>query len=163
MKQFALIAMLLASCGPRAIPHEGGHGDGPPPPPPPVFDLEPNDSIDTASFVSVFTPPDHLFVNGDIGTVNDQDWYHFFAPSSEIVSMVINSTNHAPIEVFIFAQDLENETSDMVAHFIGDPGELVVLNLPVGVYDNGFHVRVSSPVPVTCHYNMEIWTPGFVQ
>jgi len=133
------------------------------PPPTSIIEVEPNDTIRNATFVSVFTPPDHIVFDGTIDTVEDEDWYHFFTPQSEFVSLVINSDPDVPIEVLLYSNDIQNNQLNFLGHWIGDPGQLVALNIPVIVADDGFHMLIKTPVHVSTGYNVEIWTPGFVR
>lgn len=162
MRKLALLALLLAGCGSRPLPHQGGGGDGPPPPPPGCPEHEPNDTIEGSTFISVFTPPDHITFCGELDSSQDEDIYHFFTPQSEIVSLVITGDGTVPIEIFLFANDLKNEELNTLGHWIGDPGKLVLLNFPVVVNDDGFHLLVRTPIHVPTDYQIEIWTPGFV-
>lgn len=153
MKTLALLALLFISCNQQSGGHVG-NGDGPPPRICP--EVEPNDSIATATFISVFTPPDHITFCGDLSSRGDEDVYRFFAPVSEIVSFVITSESTVPIEMFLYADGVQG-------HWVGDPGQLVVLNYPVIISDNGFYISISTPAHVISKYDIEMWSPGIVR
>lgn len=155
----AALLLLLAACSPSTGAAKGGGG-----PPPPCYtpEVEPNDSTATATFVTVLTPPDLMHFCGEIGLGTDNDDYKFFTPQSEYVSFVITNEGNVPLETYVYSQDVSDDSITLVGHFVGDPGNLSVMALPVPVTNDGFHIKISSPSHVACEYHVEIWTPGFL-
>src|SRR5689334_11906024 len=152
----AILLLVLAACGKQLPGTPGGGGGGNTTP---NLDVEPNDTIELANFVSVLTPPDQITFTGNLNATTDQDVYHFFTPSSEYVSFVIQNDGNVPIEAFLFARDIGGDNLTLLGHFVGDPGNLAVLNFPTIVADDGFHLVINTPAHVPTHYHVEIWTP----
>lgn len=153
LNKVAILGLMLVACAPVPVSPpsfvEGCH----------FPEIEPNDNLETATFIAEFTPPSHRTFCGAFDAPLDQDVYRFFTPINQLTSFVITSDVDVPVEVFMYARDLEHHETNFLGHWIGDPGLLTVLNFPTRVVDDGFQIVVSTPAHTVTDYKVEIWIP----
>lgn len=127
-----------------------------------VPEIEPNNDIIRATFVSNLTPPDQITYYGELIWPQDIDYYHFFTLSDQLTSLVITPDSNIALEVFMYSRDLEHDELNVLGHWIGDPGSFILLNFPTLINDDGFIFSVSMLSQGSAKYKVEIWSPGFV-
>lgn len=123
----------------------------------PFQEIEPNNSIPTAQFVSVFSPPDIMQLQGQFGYWDDIDVYHWFTPQNQLTSIDIHSGLDAVIEALMITKDYHSDNYIILGHWVGDPGQLFVEDWPTFPGNDGIYLILLSPSHIMAPYNVEIW------
>ena len=167
MKTYLLLALLATACSGGG---SSGHGEpnngGGPLVECDITESEPNNDYTTADFAGVMLPGDFVNLCGRMTAQNSQDWFHFFTPASQAVSLVVDTAVGGTPTTTPVARIWTNTVEDpdtlvLRGQFVGVPGKLFVSNWPVLVGNNGYFVEFQGIGPDTM-YHVETWSEGWV-
>jgi hypothetical protein len=160
MKTYLLLALLTAACSGGGSGHDNFQQA--PLPECDITESEPNNDYSEADFAGVMVPGDFVNLCGRMTAQNSQDWFHFFTPASQAVSLVVETDANTTPVARIWVNTVEDpDTLVLRGQFFGVPGKLFVSNWPVLLGNNGYFVEFHGIGPDTM-YHVETWSEGWI-